>query len=225
VDGTRSGPDRARQHPEHRHQNGRYGMGRRECLQHSYLQTQTENQVILVIDAQSTRSSPQGGPSGFDVGKQIKGRKRSLVVDTLGLVLAVSVVAANVQDRDAASAAVADAAAKYPQISTLFVDSAYAGQFAQATEQTHAMRVEVVRHLANNSVGSWPVEGAPERVVVANADGFVPLPKRWIVERTHAWNERARRLIMHHDRLPKVSETWVWLAEARILLRRLTTKA
>ncbi|KWT11000.1 transposase [Pseudomonas syringae pv. broussonetiae] len=49
------------------------------------------------------------------------------------------------------------------------------------------------------------------------------MPKRWVVERTHAWNERARRLIMHHDRLFAVSEAWVWLAEARILARRLTT--
>jgi transposase len=176
-----------------------------------------------VLDAQSTRGSPQGGPSGFDAGKQIKGRKRSLVVDTLGLLLAVSVVAASAQDRDAASAAVAAAAAKYPPLKTLFVDSAYAGQFAQTTEQTHAIRVEVVRHPANKSVGSWHVDGAPERVVTANADGFLPLAKRWVVERTHAWNERARRLIMHHDRRLEVSETWVWLAEARILLRRLTT--
>ncbi|MBH8613368.1 transposase, partial [Pseudomonas mohnii] len=53
--------------------------------------------------------------------------------------------------------------------------------------------------------------------------GFVVMPKRWVVERTHAWNERARRLIMHHDRLLDVSEAWVWLAEARMLARRLTT--
>jgi hypothetical protein len=53
--------------------------------------------------------------------------------------------------------------------------------------------------------------------------GFVVMPKRWVVERTHAWNERARRLIMHHDRLFAVSEAWVSLAEARILARRLTT--
>jgi transposase len=50
--------------------------------------------------------------------------------------------------------------------------------------------------------------------------GFTVLPKRWVVERTHAWNERARRLIMHHDRLTKVSEAWVWLAEARMLASR-----
>jgi hypothetical protein len=67
--------------------------------------------------------------------------------------------------------------------------------------------VQVVRHLANKSVGSWHVEGAPARVVVANTDGFVPLPKRWIVECTHAGNAHARRWIMHHDRLPEVSET------------------
>jgi transposase len=52
--------------------------------------------------------------------------------------------------------------------------------------------------------------------------GFTVLPKRWVVERTHAWNELARRLIMHHDRLTDVSEAWVWLAEARILAGRLT---
>jgi transposase len=180
-----------------------------------------------VLDAQSTRSSPQGGPSGFDAGKKVKGRKRSLVVDTLGLLLAVSVTAANVQDRDAAGAAVAHAAAKYPSVQTLFADSAYAGHFAQTVEQDHGIRVEVVRHPAHKTIGQWQADddAAPRVPVTANADGFVPLPKRWVVERTHAWNERARRLIMHHDRLPLVSETWVWLAEARILLRRLTTTA
>lgn len=47
-------------------------------------------------------------------------------------------------------------------------------------------------------------------------------PKRWVVERTHAWNDRAKRLIMHHGRLPQVAEAWVWLAEARLLAQRLT---
>jgi transposase len=179
-----------------------------------------------VLDAQSTRRSPQGGPSGFDAGKKVKGRQRNLVVDTLGLLLAVSVTAANVPDRDAAADAVAHAAAKYPSVETLFVDSAYAGQFAQTVADRHGIRVAVVRHPANKTVGQWQADDAAERLpVTANADGFVPLPKRWMVERTHAWNERARRLIMHHDRLALVSETWVWLAEARILLRRLTTTA
>lgn len=181
-----------------------------------------------VLDAQSTRSSPQGGPSGFDAGKKVKGRKRSLVVDTLGLLLAVSVAAASLQDRDAGLPAVARAAQKYPDLATLFVDSAYAGACAQRIEHDHGIRVEVVRHPGNRSVGRWIDDRQPdlfESEIRANPDGFVPLPHRWVVERTHAWNERARRLIMHHDVRSDVSETWVWLAEARILLRRLTTEA
>ncbi len=75
-----------------------------------------------------TRSSPQGGESGYDAGKKVNGRKRSLVVDTLGLLLAVSISAASVQDRDAADDAVTSSMGKYPSVNTLFVDSAYAGK-------------------------------------------------------------------------------------------------
>lgn len=177
-----------------------------------------------IIDAQSTRGSPQGGESGYDAGKKVKGRKRHLVVDTLGLLLAVSVTAASLQDRDGAHPVVATAINKYPSIETLFVDSAYAGQCAQTLSHVHDIHVQVVRHPANKNVGYW---AHPDQLdlftVQADANRFVVLPKRWVVERTHAWNERARRLIMHHDRLPEVSETWVWLAEARLLARRLTT--
>jgi hypothetical protein len=78
-----------------------------------------------VIDAQSTRASPQGGESGFDAGKKVKGRKRNLVVDTLGLLIAVTVTAASVQDRDAAAAVVAQACAKSPRLEKLYIDGAY----------------------------------------------------------------------------------------------------
>ncbi len=177
-----------------------------------------------VLDAQSTRSSPQGGQSGYDAGKKVKGRKRHLVVDTLGLLLAVSVTAASVQDRDGAHPVVTAAMAKYPTVETLFVDSGYAGQCAQTVSQCHDIAVQVVRHPANKNVGRWVLPEQPDLFTVqANAQGFVVLAKRWVVERTHAWNERARRLVMHHDRLCCVSEAWVWLTEARMLLRRLTT--
>jgi len=179
-----------------------------------------------VLDAQSTRGSPQGGDTGYDAGKKVKGRKRSLVVDTLGLLLAVSVSAASVQDRDAAVDAVARAASKYPAMETMFVDSAYAGQFAHQMHQEHGIRLQVVRHPANKQVGRWQVGDQHELFALSvDASGFTVLPKRWVVERTHAWNERSRRLIMHHDRLVAVSEAWIWLAEARLLMRRLTTTA
>ncbi len=180
--------------------------------------------TAAVLDAQSTRGSPPGGDTGYDAGKKVKGRKRHLVVDTLGLLLAVSVTAANVQDRDGAHPVVARAMAKYPGVQTLFVDSGYAGQCAQTVSQCHGVNVQVVRHPANKNVGRWIRPEQPDLfTVAADAKGFVVLAKRWVVERTHAWNERARRLVMHHDRLASVAEAWVWLTEARLLLRRLIT--
>ena len=177
-----------------------------------------------VLDAQSTRGSPQGGESGYDAGKKVKGRKRHLVVDTLGLVLAVSVTAASVQDRDGAHPVMAATMAKYPGVERVFVDSGYAGRCAQTLSQCHNLQVRVVRHPAGRNVGRWVRPEQPDLFTLqGSAGGFVALAKRWVVERTHAWNERARRLIMHHDRLASVSETWVWLAQARALLRRLTT--
>ena len=173
-----------------------------------------------IIDAQSTRSTAQGGNTGFDAGKKVKGRKRHLVVDTLGLLLAVTVTAASVQDRDAAAEVVAQACTKVPGLKKLYTDGAYAGKCAVAIEQTHGISVEVVRHPGNRSTGTWQDAQQPLWPEVA-AKGFVVQAKRWVVERTHAWNERARRLMAHHDRSNWAQLAWVWLAEARILATRL----
>lgn len=182
--------------------------------------------TAAVLDAQSTRHSPQGGPSGFDAGKKVKGRKRHVLVDTLGLVLAVSVTAASVQDRDGAHPVMAAGMGKYPSVETVFVDGGYAGRCAQTIEQQQGIKVDVVRHPGSGTVGRWCEADQPDLFTApATADGFTVLPKRWVVERTHAWLERARRLVMHHDRRTDVSEAWVWLAEARMLLRRLTRVA
>lgn len=179
--------------------------------------------TAAVLDAQSTRGSPQGGDNGYDAGKKVKGRKRHVVVDTLGLLLAVSVTAASVQDRDAAHPVMAATLAKHPGVETVFVDSGYAGRCAQAASQSLDIHVQVVRHPGNRSTGRWVHPNQPDLFTVqADANGFVVQAKRWVVERTHAWIERARRLIMHHDRLSSVSESWVWLTEARRLLRRIT---
>ena len=176
--------------------------------------------TAAIIDAQSTRSTAQGGDTGFDAGKKVKGRKRHLVVDTLGLLLAVTITAASVQDRDAAGPVVAQACAKVPGLKKLYADGAYGGKCAAVIEQTHGLSVEIVRHPANRSTGTWNDAQKPlwpEDI----PRGFVVLPKRWVVERTHAWNERARRLMAHHDRSNWAAIAWVWLAEARILATRL----
>jgi transposase len=173
----------------------------------------------VIIDAQSNRSSPQGGESGFDAGKKVKGRKRHIVVDTLGLLLAVTVTAASVQDRDGAAEVVAQACRKAPGIQRLYTDGAYGGTCAKAIERDHDLLVEVIRRPGNRSTGILYDPQLPLRP--APSTGFVVLPKRWVVERTHAWNERWRRMVMHHDRKTSTSAAWVWLAEARILLSRI----
>jgi putative transposase len=181
----------------------------------------TSGPTAAVIDAQSNRISPQGGESGFDAGKKVKGRKRNLVVDTMGLVIAVTVTAASVQDRDAAAAVVAQACAKVPGLEKLYTDGAYSGKCARDIEQRHHIQVEVVRRPGNGTTGTLH---DPTRTSAPTAEinaGFVVLPKRWVVERTHAWTERWRRTVLHHDRKTAVSAAWVWLAEARMLLNRL----
>lgn len=182
-----------------------------------------------VLDAQSTRSSPQGGSVGFDAGKKVKGRKRHVLVDTLGLMLALTLTAASVQDRDAAAAVVARGHDKYPGLQRLFVDGAYAGRCAREIEHAHAgLRVEVIRPPMHGYVRVYHEGQIPlwdETPASPPAGSFTPLPKRWVVERTHAWSERSRRLVMHHDRSLVTAAAWVWFAEARILSNRIVHSA
>ena len=180
--------------------------------------------TAAVLDSQSTRISPQGGASGYDAGKKVKGRKRHLLVDTLGLLLAVTVTAASVQDRDGALPTVAAACAKHPTLTHLYVDSAYAGGCAQHLAAAHELRVEGGRRPAYRTVGRGD-DAQPDLFDPPAAAPFVILPKRWVVERSHAWIERSRRLVMHHDRSLRSAAAWVWLAEARMLARRLTWEA
>lgn len=169
-----------------------------------------------IIDSQSTRISPQGGAQGYDAGKKVKGRKRHLVVDTLGLLLAVCITTASVQDRDAAVTVVAQACAKTGSVKRLYADSAYAGSCAETITKDTGVEVNIVRRPPK--AGSWNDE---QQTLWPQPAAFTVLPMRWVVERTHAWNERWRRLTMHHDRTISSATAWVWLAQLRLLTRRL----
>ncbi len=177
--------------------------------------------TAVILDSQSVKTSPQGGPKGYDAGKKVKGRKRHLVTDTLGLLIAGLITVGSVQDRDAALPIMDLAMAKAPRIKLLYADSAYAGKAAQELHQRHQIEVKVIRHPANRKVGRWQQGQLPLFDLVK---GFVALPKRWVVERTNAWTERPRRMNKDHDRDLSVSTAWIWLTEGRMLLRRLTTE-
>lgn len=196
-------------------------QGKFEAL-HERLRQQWRQRVMraaqpseAIIDSQSNRGSPQGGTLGFDAGKKVQGRKRHLVVDTLGLLLAVVITSAAVQDRAAAAQAVAQACKRTDgSVKVLWADSAYAGQCAQQIEKEHNVQVHIVRHSARHrwDDAQQPLWHDEQPVVIAK--------KRWVVERTHAWLERNRRLVMHHDRKPFYAAAWVWLAQVRMLLGR-----
>ena len=171
--------------------------------------------TAAIVDSQSIKTTAQGGPAGYDGNKKIKGRKRHLMTDTLGLLLAVLVLPANVQDRDGAMELMAQGMVNEPSVRHLFVDGAYQGPCAEKLSQIHKIEVEVVKRPSQHR---W-VDKSGAVVAEVPARGFIVQPKRWVIERTNAWNLRFRRLVVDHDRLPKVSEGWLWLVETHLLLR------
>lgn len=157
-----------------------------------------------VIDSQSAKTMESAGPRGFDAGKQIKGRKRHILVDTLGLLLFVLVHPANVQDRDGARLLFESIVARFPRLELIWADGGYAGP----------------------KLGDW-MRGACRWVlsIIKRSDdvkGFQVLPRRWVVERTFAWLNRSRRLSKDYEQLPASEEAWVYLAMTRLMLRRLS---
>jgi transposase len=141
--------------------------------------------------------------SGYDAGKKIKGRKRHILVDTLGLLLNVVVLPADIQDRDGAFELLRWARRLFPFIERIFADGGYRGEkMALVVAHTGAWKLEIVKRSDT-------------------AKGFEVVPKRWIVERTFAWISRCRRLARDFERYAHTTVAFVRLAMIRIMLRRL----
>ena len=161
-----------------------------------------------ILDSQSVKTTDRGGAHGYDAGKNINGRKRHILVDTLGLLLVVAVTAASTQDRDGARLLLKVLAHHLTRLRLIWADSSYAGEL-----------VEWVRHLR-----------ARRRVtleIVRRSDaqkGFVVLPKRWIVERTFGWLNRCRRLSKDYEYLTSTSEAMIHVAMINLMVRRLARR-
>jgi putative transposase len=167
-----------------------------------------------IIDSQSAKTTGVGGPArGYDGGKRVKGRKRHILVDALGLVLAVRVHAADVQDRAGARLLVgAVAHDELPALGLVWADQGYTGPLAGWLRESRGWRVEVVRH-PERQVCRYGLADKP-------AHTFRVLPRRWGVERTFAWLGQSRRLSKDYERLPATGEAMIYAVMSRLMLRR-----
>jgi putative transposase len=159
-----------------------------------------------IIDSQAVKTTEVGGPRGYDAGKKVNGRKRYIVVDTLGLLLAVVVHPANIQDHDGAVLvleALGKLKGRLRRLEVIFADGAYGrGGLPEAVRAAFG----------------W----LPQTVLrPANVKGFVVLPKRWIVERAFGWLGRYRRHGKDYERTTASSEAMIYIAMIPVMIRRL----
>ena len=159
--------------------------------------------TAAIIDSQSAATTQAGGPRGFDPGKRVYGRKRHIVTDTEGLLLAVHVHPANVQDVHGAVPLLEHLRQELPKLRHVFADRVYRGQ--QLTD-------------AVSHCGPWQIEIVKRPHGVK---GFQLLPRRWVVERTFAWFGRCRRLAKDFEGSASTEVAWLLVAHIRLLTRRL----
>ncbi len=156
-----------------------------------------------VIDSQSVKTTESGGIRGFDAGKKVMGRKRHIVVDTLGLLVGLVIHAADIQDRDGAPAVLKSILKRWPWFRHFFAYGGYAGpKLRGALQKVGKFTLEIIKRSDS-------------------AKGFEVLPRRWVVERTFAWLGRCRRLAKDFERTIASAEAWVFTANIRLLTRRL----
>ena len=164
----------------------------------------------------------KGGPRGYDGGKKVAGRKRSLLVDTGGLVLARRVDPADVPDREGAKRLLAPLKGHLPRLAKVWMDGGYKGEFEAWLAQELGWAAEVVQHPDAGIRHVWLPAGAPPPE--PRPKGFRLLPRRWVVERTFAWLGRNRRLAKDHEGRCETGEAWIDLAMIRLLASRLARR-
>jgi putative transposase len=159
-----------------------------------------------ILDSQSVKTTEIASERGYDAGKKVKGRKRHILVDTLGLLLIVVVHAACIQDRDGAKCVLEKIPGRFTRLARIWADGGYAGQLVDWVKTIcQGVVLEIVKR-------------------TDNCKGFQVLPRRWVVERTFGWLNRYRRLAKDYERSVDSSEAMIHIAMIRLMLTRLARK-
>ena len=154
------------------------------------------------LDSQSVKCTAVPGERGYDAGKKVNGRKRHILVDTLGLLLAVVVTVASVQDRDGARLLLRRLPGGCKKLRKIWADGGYTGRLLDWVTDHFRFSLAIVLR---------PRETRK----------FVLLPRRWVVERTFGWLNHPRRLSKSYERLTQTDQAWIYIAMTRIMLNRL----
>jgi transposase len=162
------------------------------------------NPTAAVIDSASVRGADTvpTRSRGYDAGKRVNGRKRHLAVDTSGLLLAVVVTIAGIQDRDGAHRLLAALRAKFSTVGLVWADGGYTGRLVDWAKAVLAFTVTIVKRTDDLA-------------------GFRVIPRRWVVERTLAWISKHRRCVRDYETLPEHAEAMVYIAMIMTMSRRL----
>jgi putative transposase len=171
-----------------------------------------------IVDSQSVKSTGVGARErGYDGGKQIKGRKRHILVDTEGFLLKAKVHSAGVFDRDGIKQLLEDAKELFPRLSHLWLDAGYNGKekgkdWVEKVLGWTAQIVKRPRRWVRVPVGEEPPP---------YPKGFIVLPRRWVVERSFSWTGQNRRMSKDYERAPETGEAFMYVAMTRLMVRRL----
>jgi putative transposase len=184
-----------------------------------------------IVDSQSAKTSGVGGEQrGYDGGKKVRGRKRHLLVDTEGLELKVKVHSAKVPDQDGLKLLLESGQTEALNPKHLWLDAGYEGRGKRWAEEVLGLSIEIVRRpqkpipekVAKIWAAEWAKEGVkPDWEKLLPRRRFQVLPRRWVVERTFSWLSQNRRMSKDYERLCATAEAFVYVAMARLMVRRL----
>ena len=161
--------------------------------------------TAAIIDSQSVKTPDQAGERGYDAGKKVSGRKRHLAVDVLGMILAIKITAAAVQDRDAAKGLITLMLSMYQRVQIIWADGGYLGALVRWVKKLRPfgkLKLEIVRRCDD-------------------VKGFKVIRKRWVVERTFGWLVKSRRLCRDYEVRLDHSEAMIRICMIRLMVKRL----